>query len=90
MSAISAPSFNYMTSIFWLREKEIERPTEVRVQEAQEQALEVERRAIGLVQKNTALERRLQEMKQRARESERQDVVIEMEESPSSNDTGLY
>ena len=71
------------------RRMEVEEQAEVRVQEAQEQALQVEKRAIGLVQKNTALERCLLEMKQRARESERRTNVIEMKDSPSSNDTGV-
>ena len=70
------------------RRREVEEQAEVKVQEAQEQALQVEKRAIGLVQKNTALERRLQEMEKRARESESQTDAIEMEDSPSSNDTG--
>ena len=71
------------------RMREVEEQAEVKVQEAQEQALQVEQRAIGLVQKNTALERRLLEMEQRARESKRRTNVIEMEDSPSSNDTGV-
>ena len=62
-----------------------ETPYEVRVQEAQREALQEEWRAIGLVQKNTALEIRLQELEQRVRECESEDNVIEMEESPSDD-----
>ena len=63
--------------------EQLEKDTEAKVQEAQEQA-DQEQRAIELVKKNTELERCVREMEERFRESEgRQNV--EFEDDPSSD-----